>query len=128
MLDQFFGGAIYTQVSPFSSFVVLRQIQRDVFVAIILLKYILKEDVDHYRSVFPDGVQLLQSHSSQYAGEDSRVRSAILNCVSNMSHEERDKDDALVMFDQFWNCRLLADVGEVVMSYGGLYQACARDR
>ena len=47
MLDQFFGGAIYTQVSPFSSFVVLRQIQRDVFVAIILLKYILKEDVDH---------------------------------------------------------------------------------
>lgn len=59
----------------------------------------LKEDVDHYRSVFPDGVQLVDTHCSQYAGEESRVRSAILNCVSNMSEQQRDQDDALVMFD-----------------------------
>ena len=66
---------------------------------LVELKKDLKEAVDHYRSVFPDGVQLVPSHCLQYAGEQSRVRSAILNCVSNMTHEQQDEDDALVMFD-----------------------------
>ena len=59
----------------------------------------LKEDTDHYRNVFPDGVQLVATHCSQYAGAQSRVHGAILNCVSNMSPTQRETDDALVMFD-----------------------------
>ena len=56
--------------------------------------------MDLYRSSFPDGVKIIETHSAQYAGPESRVRNAIVNCVSNMSSQQMESDEAITTFDE----------------------------
>ena len=55
----------------------------------------LRDTMDLYRSSFPDGVKIIETHSAQYAGPESRVRNAIVNCVSNMSSQQMESDEAM---------------------------------
>ena len=60
----------------------------------------LRDTMDLYRSSFPDGVKIIETHSAQYAGPESRVRNAIVNCVSNMSSQQMESDEAITTFDE----------------------------